>query len=519
MSLARNTLVQASLTLTSRVLGFARDVFLAARIGAGPIGDAWATALMFPNLFRRIFAEGAFAQAFVPSYARTYEAEGAEAAQKVADEALRVLFAATALLTLIAQFTMPWILLVFHGGQSGDTVHFNLAILLTQITMPYLTCMSIAALLSGVLNSAGRFILSAGVPIILNICLIVASFVSYAPIVVAQAAAWAVLVAGILQALLLYWGVRRQSVRLSLIGLPRFTPRVKHILLLALPGTIAASGTQINIMVSQWLASYEVGAKTWIYYADRLYQLPLGLVGVAIGVAILPRLSKAARRDDGVGSAKMMDEGIGLAMALTIPAAAALFIAPTFLVEGIFTRGAFSTEDATRSGLALIHYAWGVPAFVLIKVMAPAFFAREDMKSPMRYALISVAVNTILGAGLFFWLQSEGRFGFPGLAIATSVAAWVNVLLLSTTLARRGWYKPGPILLGRMVRVVLAVIAMCAVLMVGLANLETIRSFAFDSKFFTMCAVILAAMAAYGVAALAFGAVRIGEVFSALKRS
>ena len=337
MSLARNTIVQASLTLTSRVFGFARDVLLASRIGAGPIGDAWATALMFPNLFRRIFAEGAFAQAFVPSYSRTLEEHGPEAARKVAEEAMRVLFAFTAALTLLAQFAMPWILLVVHGGQSGDTENFNLAILLTQITMPYLTCMSIAALLSGVLNSSGRFILSAGVPILLNLSLIASLFLTSTaapmetytldrlwvwiresvvfgdPVTTAHGAAWAVLVAGILQALLLYWGVRRQSVRLSLIGLPRLTPRVKHILLLAIPGTIAASGTQINILVSQFLASYEVGAKTWLYYADRLYQLPLGLVGVAVGVAILPQLSRAARREDSADSQRMMDEGIGLA--------------------------------------------------------------------------------------------------------------------------------------------------------------------------------------------------------------
>jgi len=293
MSLARNTLVQASLTLTSRVLGFARDILLAARIGAGPIGDAWATALMFPNLFRRIFAEGAFAQAFVPSYARTLEEEGPEAARLVAEEAMRVLFAATAGLTLLAQFAMPWILLVIHGGQADDAENFPLAILLTRITMPYLTFISIAALLSGVLNSAGRFILSAGAPTVLNICLIASSFVSFAPAEVAKAAAVAVFIAGILQALLLYWGVRRQNVKLSILGWPRLTPRVKHILMLAIPGTIAASGTQINIMVSQFLASYEVGAKTWLYYADRLYQLPLGLVGVAVGVAILPRLSRA----------------------------------------------------------------------------------------------------------------------------------------------------------------------------------------------------------------------------------
>ena len=214
-----------------------------------------------------------------------------------------------------------------------------------------------------------------------------------------------------------------------------------------------------------------------------------------------------------------MDEGIGLAMALTVPAAAALLIAPTFLVDGIFTRGAFKTEDAAQSGLALVHYAWGVPAFVLIKVLAPAFFAREDMKTPMRYALVSVAVNTVLGAGLFFWLQSEGHFGFPGLAIATSIAAWVNVLLLGSTLLRRGWYRPSALLVDRMVRVTLAVGAMCGALLIGLANLDLIRSFAFDSKFFTMVTVILGAMIAYGIAALLFGAVRLNEIFGALKRS
>ncbi|MEL7451823.1 MAG: murein biosynthesis integral membrane protein MurJ, partial [Pseudomonadota bacterium] len=324
MGLARNTFVQASLTLTSRLLGFGRDILLAARIGAGPVGDAWATALMFPNLFRRIFAEGAFSQAFVPSYARTLEEHGPEAARQVATEAMRALFALTGLLTLVAQLAMPWILLVFHGGYADDRSNFDLAVRLTQITMPYLTCMSIAALLSGVLNSAGWFVLSAGAPTLLNLCLIAASFAGDTPRDVAFAAGIAVLLAGGLQALLLFWGVRKQGVRLSLFGWPRLTPRVTHILMLAVPGTIAASGTQLNIMVSQALASFEVGAKTWLYYADRLYQLPLGLVGVAIGVAILPRLSRAARQENASDGQKLMDEGIGLAMALTLPAAAAL---------------------------------------------------------------------------------------------------------------------------------------------------------------------------------------------------
>lgn len=519
MSLARNTLVQASLTLTSRVLGFARDVLLAARIGAGPIGDAWATALMFPNLFRRIFAEGAFAQAFVPSYARTLEEQGPEAARGVAQEAMRVLFAATAMVTLLAQFAMPWILLIIHGGQSDDPENFPLAILLTRITMPYLTCMSVAALLSGVLNSAGRFILSAGAPTLLNICLIIASFVSFAPAEVAKAAAVAVFIAGILQALLLYWGVRRQNVQLSILGWPRLTPRVKHILMLAIPGTIAASGTQINIMVSQFLASYEVGAKTWLYYADRLYQLPLGLVGVAVGVAILPQLSRAARREDSADSQRMMDEGIGLAMALTLPAAAALFIAPSFLIEGIFTRGAFLSADADQAGLALTHYAWGVPAFVLIKVLAPGFFAREDTRTPMRFALISMAINTVLGAGLFFWFSSKGGFGYPGLAIATSIAAWANALLLGFGLSKRGWYTPGKALINRLIRAGLATGAMSGAVWLALQHERLIRVHIYDSKLVTALIVIAIGMAAYGIAALLFGAVRLGEIRRALKRS
>ena len=518
MSLARNTFVQASLTLTSRVLGFARDVVLAARIGAGPIGDAWATALMFPNLFRRIFAEGAFAQAFVPSYSRTLEESGPEAARLVAEEAMRVLFAATAAITLLAQFAMPWIMLAIHGGQSEDAENFSLAILLTRITMPYLTCMSLAALFSGVLNSAGRFILSAGAPTILNICLILSGFVSIAPVEVAKAAATAVFIAGILQALALYWGVRRQKLRLSLIGWPRMTLRVKHILLLAIPGTIAASGTQINILVSQFLASYEVGAKTWLYYADRLYQLPLGLVGVAVGVAILPRLSKAARREDGADGQRMMDEGVGLAMALTLPAAAALFIAPAFFIEGIFARGAFLSEDAQQAGLALIHYAWGVPAFVLIKVLAPGFFAREDTKTPMRFALVSVVINTVLGAGLFFWFSSLGGYGYPGLAIATSIAAWANALLLAFGLAKRGWYRPSPALLSRLIRAGLATVAMSGVLWIALQHVALIRAHIYDSKLVTALIIIFASMLVYALAALIFGAVRPREFISALKR-
>jgi len=513
MSLARNTMVQSSLTLGSRILGFLRDVVIAAKVGAGPINDAFVTALMFPNLFRRIFAEGAFAQAFIPLYARTLEAEGEEAARQVAQETMRGLFAVTAALVITAQFAMPWIMKIIHGGYDVDSESFQLAIFLTQLTMPYLACMAIAALLSGVLNSAGRFILSAGAPMLLNVCLISAAWYGDGIRQTAVFASGAVTVAGVLQAMLLYWGVRRQKVRLSL-GFPKLTPAVKRVAVLAVPGVIAASGVQINIMVSQALASFEEGAKSWLFYADRLYQLPLGLVGVAVGVAILPRLARSARKEDDAGSHALMDNGIGLAMALTLPAAAALMIAPAYLIDGLYTRGAFLTSDAEQAGRALIHYGWGVPAFVLIKVLAPAYFAREDTKTPMRFALISVAINTALGAGLFFWLKSQGHAGFPGLAIATSAAAWVNVLMLFSGLKMRGWYSPGPVLRSRMIRVMLATGVMAALLLYLIVNKETLESKLFDRKLLGTAAFILSGIFAYAITAIAVGAVK----FSDLKR-
>lgn len=518
MSLVRNTAVQASLTFASRILGFARDIILAAKIGAGPVGDAWATAQQFPNLFRRIFAEGAFASAFVPTYARTLEAEGPEAARAVAEDALKVLFAATAALTILAQIFMPWVLLVIHGGQAGDTENYNLAVLLTRITMPYLTFMAIAALFSGVLNSLERFILSAGAPTLLNLCLIPAGLLGTTPQITAQYAAIAFFIAGLLQAGALWWGVSHQKVKLSLIGWPRLTPAVKKVLLLAVPGTIAASGTQINIIVSQSLASFEVGAKSWLYAADRLYQLPLGLVGVAVGVAILPRLSRAARAGDTAAGARTMDEGLGLAMALTFPAAAGLMAAPVYLIDAFFVRGAFLPSDAEAAGAALFHFAWGVPAFVLIKVLAPPFFAREDTKTPMRFALVSVVVNTLLGAGLFFWLKQIGQDGFPGLAIATSAAAWVNTVLLWITLARRGWYTPGPKLAGGLIRAGLATAILTAGILLMLWQQPAIIQAVGGSKSLAAAVTVTAAAVIYALAALLTGAVRISDLRQALRR-
>ena len=449
----RSSAIFSGLTLVSRLAGFARDVVISAALGAsaGPAADAYNTALNFPNLFRRIFAEGAFAAAFVPAYARTLETEGEAAADKVATDALAAVAFATLALTLIAQLTMPWLMTVINVGFLDDPARFKLAVVLTQITMPYLPCMAVAALLSGVLNARGRFIVSGAYPVLLNLIMLVAVIPAQGGQVgAAYAASWAVLAAGVSQAGLCWWAARKAGADIRL-ALPRLTPAVKAIIITAVPAAIGNSATQINVFISGNLSSFVAGGRTWLATADRLYQLPLGLVGVAIGIALLPRLSRAVASEDHVQQQASMDEALTLSMALTLPAAAALMAMPYFLIDALFTRGAFLQVDAVNTARALFQFGWGVPAFVLIRILAPAFFARRDTRTPMVFALVSVAVNAVLAIGLF-----NLGWGVSGIAAAVSGAAWTNVILLATTLWRRGHYRPSPAALSRLLRIGLA---------------------------------------------------------------
>lgn len=451
-NMIRSSAIFGGLTLVSRLAGFARDVAVAAILGAsgGPAADAYNTALSFPNLFRRIFAEGAFAAAFVPAYSRKLAAAGGEAADQVATDAMAMLAAITVALTIVAQLAMPWLMMAINIGFLDDPARYNLAVVLTQITMPYLPCMAIAALLSGVLNARGRFIVSGGYPILLNVIMLAMIIPARDDqVAAAYAASWSVLVAGVAQAGLCWWAVRRAGARLR-IRLPRLTPEVKAIIITAIPAAIGNSATQINVFISGNLASFVDGGRTWLATADRLYQLPLGLVGVAIGIALLPRLSAAVQSDDRARQQTSMDEALALSLALTVPAAAALMAMPYFLIDGLFTRGEFVAFDARNTAAALLQFGWGVPAFVLIRILAPPFFARRDTRTPMRYALVSVAVNAALALSLF------PLFGVTGIAAATSAAAWTNAGLLGGALIWRGYYKPSAAVVSRLGRILLA---------------------------------------------------------------
>jgi len=457
--LIRSSMIYSFFTLISRLMGGVRDVVLAYYLGASATfaADAYNTAQAFPNLFRRIFAEGAFAAAFVPAYSRSLETDGEAVADELAADAMAVLAAATVAITVIAELAMPWLMYVIRPGFAATPEKFRLAVMLTQITMPYLPCMAIYAHLSGVLNARNRFILSGAAPVLLNIWTLAAVLPTHSPV---QAAIWASIgtaIAGVSQAALLWWGVRKSGADVT-VRWPRLTPAIKTLIALAVPGAIGASATQINVFVSGILVSHVNGAASWIAYCDRLYQLPQGLVGVAIGVALLPALSRAIHAGDIERASKTMDDAIVFAMALSLPAATGLVSIPFFIIDALYTRGEFTVIDAHATASALMQYGWGVPAFVLAQLFSRAFFARQDTTTPMRFALVSVAVNVVLGITLFHF------FGVPGIAAATATAWWLNVVMMGVTLSRRGYYHPGVKAVARLIRILVANLALAAIL-------------------------------------------------------
>jgi putative peptidoglycan lipid II flippase len=403
---------------------------------------------------------------------------------------------------------------VISPGYAQTPAKFSLAVVLTRVTMPYLPFMAVYAHLSGVLNARGRFIFSAFAPTLLNLVMLVAvlGFGRGDATRAAHAASWGVLVAGFLQAALLWWGVARSGGRVD-FRWPRLTPQIKALVWLAVPGAVAASATQINILISNVLASQVNGARSWLATADRLYQLPLGLVGVAIGVALLPRLSTAVQAGDQRESQGAMDEAIVFALALTLPAAAALVAMPYFLIDALFTRGEFHPVDAQATASALFHYGWGVPAFVLIRILAPAFFARQDTKTPMRFALISVAANVVFGIGLFMIV------GFQGIAAATALASWINVALMLAALMRRGFYTPSPEAMTRLTKLLAASVLLGGLMFLAAELRPYYEHALFRRKEIAVVAVSALALAIYGGLVLALGVVTPAEVRAALRRS
>lgn len=436
MALLRNFATVGGATMASRVLGFVRDVLMASLVGAGPVADAFLAAFRLPNLFRRLFAEGAFNAAFVPLFARALEANGRDGARGFAEEILAALFWTLVGLTALAQIAMPGLVYLLVPGFADDPEKFDLTVLLSRITFPYLFCMSLIAFLGGILNTFGKFAVAALAPVLLNVVMISALALIAVTGTGTSAASGMILasgvaVAGLVQLVALIWALGREGFAIR-FRRPRITPHVRRLVELGIPGVIAGGITQINLVIGTVIASAQASAVSYLYYADRVYQLPLGVVGIAIGVVLLPDLSRKLKAGDHKAVIDSQNRSLEFSMALTLPAAVALFLIATEIVHVLFERGAFDGQDTQQTANALAAFALGLPAFVLIKVFSPAFFAREDTKTPMWFAGANMVVNVAGSLALFPYLQHVG------IALATSVAAWVNVLLLAGTLARNG---------------------------------------------------------------------------------
>ena len=522
MRLLKSTAIIGSLTLVSRLLGLVRDVLIARFLGAGLVSDAFFTAFKLPNVFRRMFAEGAFNAAFVPLYARRIEEEGEAAADEFAKEAMAALLVMVAGIVIVFELTMPWSLSIIGYGldKAVDPVlgisPYYLAVVYAQITMPYLIFMSMTALFSGVLNTRNHFALAAAVPIILNIFMISALFAAgqadWGQQYIGYILAAAITVSGFVQMALVIWGCKKAGVKVG-FKRPRLTPGVKRLFILGVPGLLSAGITQINLLVSHSIATMEKGAASWLTYADRLYQLPLGMIGIAMGVALLPALSRRLRAGDQTGARMTLNRAIEIAAFLTLPAAFALAVIPQFLIGGLFERGAFTAETTEQVALALRMFAYGLPAFVMLKILTPAFFAREDTKTPMIFAGVSAVINLSLGVYLFFTV------GFHGLALATSVAAWVNVVCLAWLLLKDDSFVPDNRLLTRTPRIVLASAAMAVALWAIATPASQYFSGNFAKDFIVLGGVCGAGFVIYAAAAALLRAFNMSDIRDALKRS
>jgi putative peptidoglycan lipid II flippase len=467
MNLLRGFATVGGYTAASRLLGFLRDILIAQALGTGPVADAFFVAFRFPNLFRRLFGEGAFNAAFVPLFAGRLEREGRAAAKAFAEQALAAMTTGLLLLTVLAMAAMPWLMLVIAPGFADDPEQFDLAVRLTRIAFPYLLFMVLVALLGGVLNSLYKFAAAAAAPILLNLFFI-ASLLLVLPYWSGNAGellAWTVAAAGLGQFVFMAWAAAANGMALR-FPRPRLTPAVRRLFKLMVPGLLSAGALQINLLVGTMIATLQAGAVSWLYYADRLYQLPLGLIGIGIGVVLLPDLARKLRGGQDAAAMYALNRALELGLFLTLPATVALLVVPGPIVTVLFERGAFTAADSQATAAALAAYAAGLPAFVLVKILQPPFFAREDTVTPLRFALASVAINIVLALALFH------AIGFLGLAVAASIASWANALLLAWRLKGRGFLALDPRSRLRLPRSLLVSALLGAALWAGARALE-----------------------------------------------
>ncbi|MCC0021994.1 MAG: murein biosynthesis integral membrane protein MurJ [Nitratireductor sp.] len=506
-----------SATMASRVLGFVREALIAGFLGAGPVADAFYAAFRFPNLFRRLFAEGAFNTAFVPLFAKELEAKGTDGARRFAEEVLAALLVVLLLISAVAMLFMPVLVgTIIAPKFADDPAKFALTVELTRIMFPFLTAMSLVAMFSGILNSFRRYFLAALAPVIMNVVFIVvltgAWYLGASDRTLGISMAWGVFLSGLLQVSMLVYGILKEGFPLSLRR-PSISRPVRRLVTLAIPTAIAAGITQVNLLVGQIIASGQDGAIAIMNYADRLMQLPLGVIAISIGVVLLPELTRALAAGDTGEATKLQNRSIEFGLGLTLPAAVGLFTIPVPLIALLYERGAFTRDLTEITASVLAWFAVGLPAFVLIKIFQPAYYAREDMKTPMWFSGANAIVNVTLALLLF------PVYGVAGLAIATSAAGWLNVVLLGGALWRQGLLQLDAATIRNSGIIVATSLLVGLVLWAGQGIFsEMLLHDALGIRIFSVLALILVAMLVYFAITIGTGAIPGQQLLRLLRR-
>jgi putative peptidoglycan lipid II flippase len=518
MSLVRSFGSVGGLTLVSRIMGFARVMLMARFLGASFATDAFLIALRLPNMFRALFAEGAFASAFVPIFNQKMgeDAGRLERAMRFADEALAALLPVLVILTgLMMLFAGPAVLLLSGGFNGATPEQIEFATGLARTTFPYLLFISLVSLLGGILNSLHKFWVNAATPILLNLCIIVAMLFFRGPtdVETARAMAWGVAAAGVLQLLWMVLACQQAGV-LPKLRRPRFNEDVKKLLKLIWPAAAGAGAMQINLLVSTMLAAsmLPVGSVTYIDNADRLNQLPLGLVGIGLGTVLLPNIARLISSGDEQGARNFQKKGLQLALFLSLPAAAALVVSAGPIIRALLQYGAFDAYDTAATAGALAAFSSGLPAYILVKVLTPAFHARQDMKTPLRIALVAIAVNLGLNLALILPLAHVGP------PLATAIAGWINVVLLYRALAVRGHFTIDRDLASHIARLALAALLMGAALFGGTFLLEPLFAGGFELRVIGLSLLVGGGMLVYAAAVFVTRAYTLKELRAVLKR-
>ena len=425
MKLIKPFLTMSGLTFVSKILGFFRDILIATFVGAGFIADVFFVAFKLPNFFRRLFAEGAFSAAFVPIFSSILKKNGRSKALQFGSEVLSLLFFILFLVIIIFEFLMPLVVYFLAPGFAQDPEKLNLLIELSRITFPYLFFISLVSLYTGVLNSFNKFAIGAASPILLNLTFII-FILCFREIFETKGhmLSWAVFFAGLFQLVFLIFGIFRNNLEIFFVK-PKFSKYIKKLFKLIIPGAIGAGVIQINLLVDVILASFlNTGSISYLYYAERINQLPIALIGVALGTALLPTLSKQISQNEKSKALYTQNRAIEFCLLLAIPASVAIFIIAEPIIGSFFERGEFSAIDKLLSAKALQAFAVGVPAYVLVKILTPIFFARQNTVTPVKIAIFCVFINFLFNIILMQFYQHVG------IAIATAISSWVNCILL-----------------------------------------------------------------------------------------